>query len=172
VIRAMNRHYTPQLLEELLEAIAVKVPGVTLGADFIVGFPGETKDQFLNTLWFVERSPLAYLHVFSYSDRPGTLASAFKGHVTPEEKSRRSGELIALGRSKRKEHLRRFLGQELEILVESRRHRKTGLLTGLSDNYLRAVFEGPDDLEREIVKVNTQRVLDGELLGEMVQNGS
>lgn len=171
VIKAMNRHYTPQFLGELLEAIVAKVPGVTLGADFIVGFPGETKEEFLNTLSFVKKSPLAYLHVFSYSDRPGTAASAFENKVTPEEKSERSRELIALGRSRRREHLLRFLGRELEVLIESRRHRQTGLLTGISDNYLRVVLEGSDDLKRQIVKVNAQRLLDGELLGEVVQDG-
>lgn len=171
VIEAMNRHYTPEFLRQLLERIVVRVPGITLGADFIVGFPGETKEQFLNTLSFVKRSPLAYLHVFSYSDRPQTAASAFENKVTPEEKSERSRELIALGRSRRREHLLRFRGRELEVLIESRRHRQTGLLTGISDNYLRVVLEGPDDLKRQIVKVNAQRLLDGELLGGVVQDG-
>jgi len=171
VIEAMNRHYTPEFLRQLLERIVVRVPGITLGADFIVGFPGETKEQFLNTLSFVKRSPLAYLHVFSYSDRPGTAALAFENKVTPEEKSERSRELIALGRSRRREHLERFRGRELEVLIESRRHRQTGLLTGISDNYLRVVLEGPDDLKRQIVKVNAQRLLDGELLGGVVQDG-
>ncbi|TET70336.1 MAG: MiaB/RimO family radical SAM methylthiotransferase, partial [Candidatus Zixiibacteriota bacterium] len=171
VIKAMNRHYTPEFLRQLLERIVVRVPGITVGADFIVGFPGETKEQFLNTLSFVKRSPLAYLHVFSYSDRPGTAASAFENKVTPEEKSGRSRELIALGRSKRREHLLRFRGRELEVLIESRRHRQTSLLTGISDNYLRVVLEGADELQRQIGKGNAQRLLDGELLGEVVQDG-
>ena len=171
VIKAMRRHYTPEFLEELLEAIVAKLPGVTLGADFIVGFPGETKEQFLNTLAFVSKSPLAYLHVFSYSDRPQTAASSFENKVTPKEKSERSRELIALGRSKKRKHLERFLGRELQVLIESRRHRQTGLLTGISDNYLRVVLEGSDDLKRQIVKVNAQQLLDGELLGEAVPDG-
>jgi threonylcarbamoyladenosine tRNA methylthiotransferase MtaB len=170
VIGAMNRRYTSFFLHGLLERVTSRVPRATVGADFIVGFPGESDAHFLNTMSFVERSSLAYLHVFSYSDRPGTAASSFEDKVPPEVKSRRSRLLIGLGKSMRRRHLRRFLGQRLEVLVESRRHRKSGLLTGLSDNYLRLVFEGSDDLRGQVVVVKACELQDAELVGEVAQN--
>jgi threonylcarbamoyladenosine tRNA methylthiotransferase MtaB len=172
VIGAMNRRYTSLSLHGLLERVTSRVPRVTVGADFIVGFPGESDDRFLNTMSFVEKSSLAYLHVFSYSDRPGTAASSFEGKVPPEVKSRRSRLLIGLGKSMKWRHLQKFLGQRLEVLVESRRHRKTGLLTGLSDNYLRLLFGGGDDLKGQVVMVKARELHDAELVGEVVQNAS
>ncbi len=153
VLASMRRGYGARKIREKTELLSKALPGVNLGADFIVGFPGETDKDFRLSRYLAESCEFGYLHVFSYSDRPGTIASGMSGKVTPEAKSQRSKQLRELSAGLLSKKLKSNIGQKGEIVVESRLHRKTGMNTGISDNYLRAILPGKNDIHGSIVKV-------------------
>jgi threonylcarbamoyladenosine tRNA methylthiotransferase MtaB len=148
----MNREYTSGSYRDLLVRIAERVPDVALGADVMVGFPGEGDDAFRNTLRLVEETPLTHLHVFSYSPRPGTPAAAMQGQVPEPVKKERSSTLRELGRRKLFGFRRSFLHKTLSVVIEEKRNATNGCLTGLSDNYIRIAVNdaGPEDFGKEL----------------------
>ncbi len=138
VLRRMNRPYGARRYEEVILELRRLFPDAALGADVLVGFPGETEDQFLNTFRLVERLPLTYLHVFPFSPRPGTPASELPDRLGEEEMKRRTGLLQQLSISKKRQFRESFLGRTVEVLVESRTG--SGLWQGTTPNYLRVLF--------------------------------
>jgi threonylcarbamoyladenosine tRNA methylthiotransferase MtaB len=118
------------------------VPGIALGADIIVGYPGESEKEFQNTMRLVEQSPLTHLHVFTYSPRPGTPAAGLKGQVTDQIKKDRNAALRTLGMEKNLLFRKFHLGSELTVVVEDKVDTESGLLTGLTDNYIRVLIYG------------------------------
>jgi threonylcarbamoyladenosine tRNA methylthiotransferase MtaB len=142
ILASMKRNYTSRFYEDLLEHIAKQVPGVALGADIIVGYPGEGDKEFQNTMRLVERSPLTHLHVFSYSPRPGTPAAEMKDQVPEQIKKERSVCLRDLGMKKNLLFRKMHQGSDLDVIVEDKIDRDTGLLTGLTDNYIRVMIYG------------------------------
>lgn len=153
VLRMMNRPYRAAGYAERVNAIRRRFPDAAIGADVIVGFPGETSDDFRQTMALVESLPLTYLHVFAYSDRRGTPASAMESKVQPEAIAQRSEELRRLGTGKKMRFLAELRGQTLEVLVLQRRA-EDGLLEGLSGNYVRVHFSGSDQLMNRYVSVS------------------
>lgn len=154
ILSLMKRDYTTEEYRKLLEKIKNAVPKVMIGTDVIVGFPGETDAQFENTYQFILFSPLSYLHVFSYSDRKGTVASQIPDKVPPQIIHKRSENLHDLGRKKWENYLDMFIGKTVEVLIEQKRDKATDKLTGLSDNYIRVLLEGEDSLKNKIVSVS------------------
>ena len=135
VLRRMRRPYRTSDYRHLLESLRTTVPSIGLGADVIVGFPGETDGDFETTVRFIASSPLAYLHVFSYSPRPGTAAAAFGDQVPPPVVKERSARLRALGRDLSLRFRRSFVGSELPV-VTLREIRPDGRLRALTDNFI------------------------------------
>ncbi|MBI2460741.1 MAG: tRNA (N(6)-L-threonylcarbamoyladenosine(37)-C(2))-methylthiotransferase MtaB [Candidatus Rokubacteria bacterium] len=168
VLRAMRRPYNARIYRGLVERLAAALPDLGLGADLITGFPGETQAEFEETVGFVEALQFTYLHVFSYSDRPGTEAVRLPGHVAPAEIKRRTTRLRALGRMKQLAFRRAHLGREVELLVLEQRDRATGLLTGLTGNYIEVAFPGPESLMRGFTTVRVTEVTPERTLGEVV----
>ncbi|MBP7149551.1 MAG: MiaB/RimO family radical SAM methylthiotransferase [Acidobacteria bacterium] len=117
VLGRMSRNYRTRFYAELVERLVARVPDICVGADVIAGFPGETEDDHRATLAFVGSLPLAYLHVFSYSPRPGTRAAAFGAPVPAPEARRRTAELRAVGARLRRAFRERMLGRRLDALV-------------------------------------------------------
>jgi threonylcarbamoyladenosine tRNA methylthiotransferase MtaB len=152
ILCAMKRDYSAEFYHELLSSISKQVPDIALGADVIVGFPGEGDEQFKNTLRFIEQSPLTHLHVFSYSPRPGTPAASMGGQVSESVKKMRNGMLRVLGEEKNHAFRKRFINTEIKVVVEAKTHASKGMLTGLTDNYVRVFIENIDDslIGREI----------------------
>ena len=143
-LAAMNRNYTAARCASRFDEIARKIDGACLGGDFIVGFPGESNEAFERTMEWVRESPLAYLHVFPYSPREGTEAIDMPGQIPKTEQKKRARALLELGRRKWTAFISSQTGRETEVLFESRRA-EDGLLTGLSDNYIRVLASGPDE---------------------------
>jgi len=157
ILSSMKRNYTSRFYEDLLEYIAKQVPGVALGADIIVGYPGEGETEFQNTMHIVERTPLTHLHVFSYSPRPGTPAAEMKDQIPDQIKKERSLSLRTLGMKKNLLFRKMHLGSELNVVVEDKLDHETGLLTGLTDNYICVMIYGAkaEDIGKIInVKIN------------------
>ena len=164
VLKVMGRKYNAALLAGLVNRLVDIRPDITIGADIIVGFPGETDDNFENTVALVKDNPFHHLHVFSYSDRPGTEASQFTNKVTPEDKAKRSRRLRRLGNTKSKDHAREFIGKNLDIIVEDRE--SSGKLAGISGNYLRVEFDGDDKLRRKLIEINIDSMAKDSLIGD------
>ena len=135
ILRAMNRPYDAAAFKAKIEEVARKRPGIGIGTDVIVGFPGETAECFGRTLGLVREMPLSYLHVFSFSSRPGTAAAAMPGRVEPAEKKRRSAALIALGRRKKLAFMRAQIGTIQPALIQEAAHRASPFCEALTGNY-------------------------------------
>jgi threonylcarbamoyladenosine tRNA methylthiotransferase MtaB len=153
ILSLMKRDYATDEYGKLLKKIKTAIPQVMIGADVIVGFPGETDEQFENTRQFIWTSPLDYLHVFSYSDRKGTVASQIPDKVPPQIIHKRSEILHDLGRKKWENYSEGFIGKTLEVLIEQKRDKTSNRLTGLSGNYIRVLLDGEDFLKNKIVSV-------------------
>lgn len=153
VLRRMRRPYTVTLFRRLVDELSSRRPGLALGTDLMAGFPGESEADFAATRALVDALPFSYLHVFPYSDRPGTEAAGLPERVPAPVVAARARELRALDRAKRQVFRRALLGRVEEVYVLERRDRLTGHLVGLTSTYVDVVFAGPDTLMRRIVPV-------------------
>jgi threonylcarbamoyladenosine tRNA methylthiotransferase MtaB len=146
VLTRMGRRYTAAQLAETVGRIEALMPDAAFGADVICGFPGETDAAFERTVQMIRDLPFSNLHVFPYSERPGTPASGFDGCVPPDERRRRAKRLIALGQEKRAAFARRFVGKTVEVLVEQ--FDREGRARGWSGEYVPCAVSGvpPDRL--------------------------
>lgn len=135
VLRLMNRHYDTALFHNKVETVRRLIPDAFIGVDLIVGARGETEEEFLRSKEFVERLDISRLHVFTYSERPGTKALSIGHAVSPEEKHRRTRQMLAVSERKLREFSERFAGTVRPVLLE---HSADGLtFGGFTDNYLR-----------------------------------
>jgi len=155
VLTRMNRPYLSLEYGLVLNELRRRFPDAAIGADVIVGFPGETEDEFMETYELVERLPLTYLHVFGYSDRPGTAASRMRCKVHPETIQARSAKLRDLGVCKLEAFQERFLGRELQALVLRERTGERQLV-GLTGNYIEVEVRGDDSLVNRFVNVRIE----------------
>jgi threonylcarbamoyladenosine tRNA methylthiotransferase MtaB len=153
VLKRMGRPYSPEQFGGRVMQVRSRLPEAAVGADVLVGFPGETDAAFENTCALVASLPLTYLHVFPFSARPGTAACTISGRVAAERIKQRCSRLRQLGRGKRLDFHRRFIGRTVPVLTESRRDPRTGLLKGVSSNYLPVWFDGGDDRMQRLVEV-------------------
>jgi threonylcarbamoyladenosine tRNA methylthiotransferase MtaB len=163
ILKTMDRNYSVAYYKNLVKMLKGKSPNMCMGADVIVGFPGEKDREFENTCQLIESTPLSYLHVFSYSDREETASSLFPDKIDPRIIHKRSEILREVGRKKWEIFLNSFVGKELEILVEKKGDRKTKKLMGLSNNYIRVLLDGDDSLVNKFITVNSLK-REGKLL--------
>ena len=158
VLARMRRRYTSRQYLETVERVREAVPGVGITTDVIVGFPGESNEDFQQTYELCEEVGFAAMHVFPYSVRPGTSAAYFGGRVDPGTKSRRVQELVALSRSCSTAFRRRFLGTTRQVLWEEPREALgPDLWAGLTDNYIRVVGSSPHALANELTRARLLR---------------
>ena len=134
ILQAMGRRYSGKQITDLLDSFERHFPGAALGADIIVGFPGETDEDFSMTRELTEDPRIAYLHVFPFSPRPGTAALGMDGAVHPETVTERAVILRGISAEKRIAFRRSQIGREALILVEGRMW--NGRMIGLTDNYI------------------------------------
>lgn len=166
VLRAMNRRYTAAEFLRRIEAIRARIPEPAITTDIIVGFPGETAQQFRRTLAVAREAAFSRIHVFPYSDRPGTPAALLPGKLPwPVIKARRD-ELKALAAELMDAFHRRFLGRTVLPLAETARDPRTGLLAGYTERYIRTLFPGPDALCGTIVPVRATAATPAGLRGD------
>jgi len=165
VLRRMNRPYTAEQYLAVVTQVARRFPDAAIGADVIVGFPGETEADFEATMEFIEHAPLTYLHVFSYSDRPGTRASGMRPKVAPEKIHERSLRLRALGERKNAAFRDRLRGTTQRVLVLKERLKGEASpqgcdaaekLVGITGNYLEVLLEGDDSLMNQFATVRLE----------------
>lgn len=158
VLRLMRRHYDTDLFRRRIDSIRRAIPDAFIGVDLIVGARGETEEEFRRSAEFVESIDISRLHVFPYSERPGTLALSIPHVVSQHDKHRRAVRMIEISDRKLKEFSMRFIGTERPVLLE---HSATGKpLGGFTDNYLRVSVEAPAELDNTIVKVSLDSISD------------
>src|SRR5262249_2896315 len=140
VLRAMHRKYRPWHYVEKLRKVREAMPDAAIGADVMVGFPGETEELFEESRSFIERLPFTYLHVFTYSSRPGTPSAAMPNQVPVRIARERNRVLRELAARKNLEFRRGFVGKMLEVITLQNGDGK--FTEALSDNYLKVHMEG------------------------------
>ena len=157
ILGQMNRTYHPLFYRDLVHDAVARIPGLAVGADVLIGFPGETDACFLNTYRLLESLPLAYLHVFPFSPRPGTPAALMKGGVPPPVIRTRSALLRQLDRAKRLAFMGRFVGTVRPVLLEGRSAADGGRL-GFSDNYIPVLVKSGDIAENRLLLARFEEI--------------
>ncbi len=155
ILQLMKRKYSAQEYFDYLQFAQNKVPGIALGTDVMVGFPGESEDLFAEMYERLANSPLMYFHVFSYSQREGTPAVKYEDQVSPEDKKKRSARLRMLSELKRKAYYKKFKGKELDVLFETS---DNGYWFGYSQEYIRVGLASDQDLSNQIIRVKIKNL--------------
>jgi threonylcarbamoyladenosine tRNA methylthiotransferase MtaB len=179
ILKKMNRNYDRSFVSDLIHQLHERISEVSIGADVIVGFPGETEEKFQCTYDLIESLPFSYLHVFPFSKRKGTPAYQFAQVVGNGKIKKRAEAVRELGKKKRQAFYLRFLDQELSVLVEDRREKETGRWKGLSRNYIPVLLafdagsEGQANWVNQEVRVKVTGQSEKGLVGQVVegQNG-
>ncbi|MDF2558514.1 MAG: MiaB family protein [Bacillales bacterium] len=155
VLKRMNRKYTTSEFAEKIAKLREALPDLAITSDVIVGFPGETEEEFLETYNFIKEQKFSELHVFPYSKRTGTPAAKYENQVDEEIKNERVQRLITLSNQLSMEYADKFVDEVLEVIPEERHQEVDGvtMYEGYSDNYLRMVFPASEEMVGKIVKV-------------------
>lgn len=167
ILRRMNRRYTAEKYMETVDYVRSKVPDFSLTTDIIVGFPNETREDFLKTMEIVEKVKFDNIYSFIYSKRSGTKASEMPDSISGEEKSSRMTELLAAQRRISTEHYKRFLGRELNVLFDSE-SRRDGHVTGKSDEFIIVEAEGGKELIGQKKRVKITETFNWAVKGEII----
>ncbi len=155
VLKRMNRKYNVDDFLKKVERIREVRPDIAITTDVIVGFPGETDEEFEETFNFIKKVNFSELHVFPFSARENTPAWYMKDKVAPQVKQERVKRLIDLSNELNKAYYNRFKGQELEVVLEER-NKATGLLSGFTSNYLKLSADYPDEYIGRVVTVKVR----------------
>ncbi|MFW6080833.1 MAG: tRNA (N(6)-L-threonylcarbamoyladenosine(37)-C(2))-methylthiotransferase MtaB [Desulfosalsimonas sp.] len=147
VLKRMHRPYTPGDFLALTGKIRDMFPYAAIGADVLIGFPGENNKAFSHTLKLIEQSPVTYLHVFPYSPRPGTPAARFTDRVQAGEIKRHCRIIRELGRDKKRKFFSRMTGKILDVVIENTESQDNGRAKGISSNYIPVLVENEGAVE-------------------------
>ncbi|MBM7569617.1 tRNA (N(6)-L-threonylcarbamoyladenosine(37)-C(2))-methylthiotransferase MtaB [Aquibacillus albus] len=156
VLERMRRKYSSSFYKARVEKIKQALPGLAITSDVIVGFPGETEDEFMETYRFIQEIGFSELHVFPFSRRTGTPAARMDNQVEDEVKNDRVHKLIDLSNKQAKEYASMFEGEVLEVIPEERLtddKEEENIFVGYTDNYLKVKFAGSEDMIGKIVRV-------------------
>jgi threonylcarbamoyladenosine tRNA methylthiotransferase MtaB len=169
ILRAMRRRYHSGQYRDLITKVRERIPNCGIGVDVITGFPGESDGLFEETYRFLQELPVSYLHVFTYSERPNTPAAALDRSVEPRTRFNRNAMLRVLGKKKKDEFCRSWMGASVTVLTEStveRDHR-----FGLTANFIRVAIPSDAAGENELIPVRITRVNEDGCIGEVLPAG-
>jgi len=165
VLKRMNRRYTPQLYRDTVDLIRSKIPGVAITTDVIVGFPGETEQEFEESRRYCEEVGFSRIHVFPYSRREGTAAAGMSYQIDPLTKRKRTQIMLALSKRNLKLFNQKFIGHVLPVLFEQQ---DGEYWTGLSDNYIKVYVKSNQDLTNRMYPVKCCSIKGEGILGEII----
>ena len=160
VLEAMHRPYNTEQYRQEMARIRAAVPGIALSTDLMVGFPGETDEQFENSLRFCDEIGFSSMHLFKYSPREGTPAAGYPNQVRNEVKDARSKRMQEMAERNMLRYMEQHLGEIVEVLIEEQR--SDGIWLGHTDNYLHVAVEGPCK-KNTMVQVRLDKI-DGKLI--------
>lgn len=171
VLKRMRRKYTMAFFAERLERLQEIMPDLAITTDVIVGFPGETEEEFLETYQFIEKYQFAELHIFPYSKRTGTPAAKMDHQVNEVVKSHRVHRLLLLNELLAEKYAQKFEGKQVEVIPEEvvMDGKYKGFLIGHSSNYLKVVFEGNEKLIGQLVHVDIKKSGYPQTVGKVVE---
>jgi threonylcarbamoyladenosine tRNA methylthiotransferase MtaB len=168
ILNAMRRRYLKDLYVERVAAIKKVMPHACIGVDVIVGFPGETETEFLETYNFINELDVSYLHVFTYSERPNTDAIELTGVVPIATRKERNKMLRILSEKKQRHFYEQHTGSTRKVLFES--ENKNGFISGFSDNYVKVSVRFEEHLCNQLKNVKLQRLNENGLcIGEIIE---
>lgn len=167
VLKRMNRKYTCDEYRNIVKLIRKYMPGAGITTDIIVGFPGETEEEFNETYEFVKEIGFSRIHVFKYSPRKGTPAAKSKEQIDGNIKNIRSERLISLGEELMLKFNSNFVGKNLTVLFEEESKKEKDYIEGYTTNYIRVKVQQKPDLLGKIVDVKINSMKDEFLLGEI-----
>jgi threonylcarbamoyladenosine tRNA methylthiotransferase MtaB len=162
----MRRRYNKEHYENLIYKLNEKIPNIGIGADVIVGFPGETDERFNNTFNFLEELPLTYLHVFTYSERRNTHAVTLPGRVGISIRKQRSRILRELSDRKKHSFYLKNIGKTHNVLFETAK--KDGWIYGFTENYIKTRVAADAGFENKILSTKLTEVIPGIAAGEVL----
>ena len=165
-LKRMNRRYTAEEFEKCTELLRKNYPDSALTTDIIVGFPGETEEEFKQTYKFLSKIKFYQMHVFKYSPREGTKAAVMPNQISPEKKEERSRMLIELSHKNEAEYKQKFINKTVEVLFEQP---EGDYIIGHTPNYLKVAVKGNMDLENQIKKVQILENGEEFLIGTIVE---
>ena len=156
VLKRMRRKYNKEQFLSTINKIKEAVPNIALACDVIVGFPGETEEEFVECMDFIKECGFHYLHVFPYSIRPGTPASKMENQIDPKIKKERVHRLISFGETLKEEYENKFIGKELNVIVETY-NPKEKMYHGYSDNYIDVKIRSEENILGKYIKVKYEK---------------
>ena len=165
-LKRMNRRYTTKEYKTIVDRLRENIPNVAITTDVIVGFPGETNDEFNKTYEFLKDIELSQMHIFKYSPRKGTPAATMENQIDPQMKQLRSEKLLSLDKENFNKFASKFIDKELDVLFES--NVVDGMYEGLTTNYIRVVVPSEKDIQGEILKVKITKVKEEYVEGILV----
>lgn len=164
VLRRMNRHYRLPEYKKLISELREKIPGLALTTDLIVGFPGETEENFMETLETLRELRFSAIHVFPYSQRTGTPAAVFPNQVPGDIKKDRVHRVQELEKEISKEYRKTFLRKTVHVLIEEE---KNGYFEGLSDEYIRVSITDKNVEKGRLYSVYVENLTEDGLIGRV-----
>lgn len=167
ILKRMQRRYLSRLYAERIEKVKSFIPNAGIGVDVIVGFPGEDENDFRSTQEFIANLPVSYLHVFTYSERPGTPAAEMKEQVPKDERRRRTNTLRILSARKKYQFYLEMLGSEQKVLFEHRDD--DGTIKGFTSNYIRVVTNSNDELTNKFADFKLIELKNEFVTGEILK---
>ncbi|MDR1458208.1 MAG: MiaB/RimO family radical SAM methylthiotransferase [Puniceicoccales bacterium] len=165
ILSAMKRRYSFEEFYSYTEKISKFIPGIGLGTDIMVGFPGESEKNFLESVEFLKTSPIQYAHVFTFSPRPGTPAAISQSFVSEQEKLGRSKFLRQISREKKSEFYNSNIGQIVDVLFEDRQN---GKFPGYTENYIKVLTDCPENITNQIRRVKVVKNEQTHVIGELI----
>lgn len=168
ILKKMNRHYTVSKYMDLIEYAKRRIPDIALSSDIIVGFPGETHSDFLETLDLIKQVGYINLYTFIYSRRQGTKAALMEDVVSEEEKGEWFTQLLSVQKEIARKEFAKYVGEEMRILVDGSGKTDSDLLSGRTEGNIIVDFDGDKDLIGDFVHVKIVKSLGWALIGEII----
>jgi threonylcarbamoyladenosine tRNA methylthiotransferase MtaB len=163
ILSLMNRRYNSIFYRDIINRIISVNPDISIGTDVIAGFPGEGEKEFQETISLIEDLPFSYVHVFQYSERPGTYATFLPGHLDPCTRKKRARVIGEISLNKKRHYISRYSGKILDVIIEES-SKTNGFLRAISDNYIRVLVERDGIKPRSRILVRAVSALDNELI--------
>lgn len=168
-LKRMNRKYDTAGYRRIVKNLRREIPDIAITTDIIVGFPGETEEEFNDTFEFVKEMAFSQIHVFKYSPRKGTPAAKFEEQVSGDIKNIRSEKIIKLGNELMDSYRRKFVDKELNVLFENHYGNDRNMIEGLTENYIRVATLGEEKYIGKIMKTKIAKLDTDIMMGEIIE---
>lgn len=167
-LKRMNRLYTTNEYKKIVEDLRANISDVSITTDIIVGFPGETQEEFNETYNFLKNIKLSRMHIFKYSPRKGTKAALMKDAIDGKIKEYRSSTIAQLDSQLEKEFMSRFVGRQMKVLYEQRHATDKDTYEGFTPNYIKVISKSTDDISGKIIDTQLEKASEQFLYGEIL----